>query len=57
MSNPYRYTLRLAIDKTIYDADKKQRLIDFVKKAHISDVAFFINQEELSDAHITPSKS
>ncbi|WP_119325556.1 hypothetical protein [Companilactobacillus musae] len=57
MSNPYRYTLRLAIDKTIYDADKKQRLIDFVKKAHISDVAFFINQEELSDAHITPTKA
>ena len=57
MSNPYRYTLRLAIDKNVYDADKKQRLIDFVKKAHISDVAFFLNQEELSDTHITLDKA
>lgn len=57
MNNPYRYTLRLAIDKNVYDADKKQRLIDFVKKAHVSDVAFFINQEELSDAHITLEKA
>lgn len=57
MNNPYRYTLRLAIDKNIYDADKKQRLIDFVKKAHISDVAFFLNQEELSDTHITLDKA
>ncbi|MQS75427.1 hypothetical protein [Companilactobacillus halodurans] len=55
--NPYRYTLRLAIDKNIYDADKKQKLIDFVKKAHISDVAFFLNQEELSDTHITLDKA
>ncbi|ALB28045.1 hypothetical protein [Companilactobacillus heilongjiangensis] len=57
MNNPYRYTLRLAIDSNVYDADKKQRLIDFVKKAHVSDVAFFINQEELSDAHITLEKA
>lgn len=57
MNNPYRYTLRLAIDKNIYDADKKKRLLDFVKKAHISDVAFFLNQEELSDAHITLDKA
>lgn len=57
MNNPYRYTLRLAIDKNIYDADKRKRLIDFVKKAQIADVAFFINQEELSDAHITPKKA
>jgi len=57
MSNPYRYTLRLAIDKNVYDADKKKRLIDFVKEAHISDVAFFLNQEELSDTHITLDKA
>jgi len=57
MNNPYRYTLRLAVDKNVYDADKKKRLIDFVKKAHVSDVAFFINQEELSDAHITLEKA
>lgn len=57
MNNPYRYTLRLAIDKNIYDAEKKQSLLEFVKEAHISDVAFFINQEELSDAHITLEKA
>lgn len=57
MNNSYRYTLRFAVDKNIYDADKKQRLIDFVKEAHVSDVAFFINQEELSDAHITLEKA
>jgi hypothetical protein len=57
MNNPYRYTLRLAVDKNVYTAEKKQRLIDFVKKAHISDVAFFLNQEELSDTHITLDKA
>ncbi|KRN99439.1 hypothetical protein [Companilactobacillus kimchiensis] len=57
MNNPYRYTLRLAIDKNVYDADKKQKLIDFIKEAHISDVAFFLNQEELSDTHITLDKA
>ena len=57
MSNPYRYTLRLAIDKTIYDEEKKRNLMDFVKKAHVSDVAFFLNQEELSDTHVTFAKA
>lgn len=57
MNNSYRYTLRLAVDKNVYTAEKKQRLIDFVKKAHISDVAFFLNQEELSDTHITLDKA
>ncbi|APX71989.1 hypothetical protein M5C72_02275 [Companilactobacillus allii] len=55
--NKYRYTLRLAIDKSIYNYEKKQDLIDFVKKSKVSDVAFFINQEELSDSHITLKKA
>ncbi|WP_334352543.1 hypothetical protein [Companilactobacillus sp. HBUAS56257] len=57
MNNPYRYTLRLAVDKSIYNEEKKQRMIDFVKKAQIQDVAFFLNQEELSDTHITLDKA
>ncbi|WP_156408970.1 hypothetical protein [Companilactobacillus nodensis] len=53
----YRYTLRLAIDKSIYDDDKKNDMIDFIKNAHINDVAFLLNQEELSDSHITLEKA
>ncbi|WP_125764287.1 hypothetical protein [Companilactobacillus hulinensis] len=56
-NSQYRYTLRLAIDKSIYTDEKKRDLIDFIKKSHTTDVVFFINQEELSDSHITLGKA
>lgn len=49
----YTYTLRYSFDPRANTAEKDAKLLEFVKKAQIDDVAFFINGEELNHSHLT----
>lgn len=45
------------LDPRTNSSAKDQKLIDFVKKAKIDDVAFFINGEELNHSHLTTAET
>ena len=51
------YTLRYMLDPRANTPAKDQKLIDFVKKGQIDDVAFFINGEEMNHSHLTRSET
>ncbi len=53
----YIYTLRYSFDPRTNAPEKDQKLYDFVKKAKIDDVAFFINGEELNHSHLTATQA
>ena len=44
----YIYTLRYVFDPRTNTPEKDRKLLDFVQKAKIDDVAFIINGEELN---------
>ena len=51
------YTLRYMLDPRANTPTKDEKLIDFVKKGKIDDVAFFINGEELNHSHLTKAET
>ena len=51
------YTLRYMLDPRANTPAKNEKLIEFVKKAKIDDVAFFINGEELNHSHLTKNET
>lgn len=51
------YTLRYMLDPRTNTPIKDQKLLDFVKKGQIDDVAFFINGEELNHSHLTSKET
>ena len=51
------YTLRYMLDPRTNTPAKDEKLIDFVKKGRIDDVAFFINGEELNHSHLTKAET
>ena len=51
------YTLRYMLDPRANTPAKNEKLIEFVKKAKIDDVAFFINGEELNLSHLTKNET
>lgn len=53
----FTYTLRYMLDPKTNTLEKDQKLLNFVKKAKIDDVAFFINGEELNHSHLTPNET
>ena len=53
----FTYTLRYSFDPQTNDEEKEAKLYDFVKKAKINDVAFFINGEELNHTHLTKEQT
>lgn len=54
---PYTYTLRYMLDPNTNTNEKNIKLLQFVKKAKIDDVAFFINGEELNQSHLTQQQT
>ena len=53
----YIYTLRYVFDPRINTPEKDRKLLDFVQKAKIDDVAFIINGEELNHSHLTKEET
>ena len=51
------YTLRYMLDPRANTPTKDEKLIEFVKKGKIDDVAFFINGEELNHSHLTKAET
>lgn len=51
------YTLRYMLDPRTNTPEKDQKLLEFVKKGQIDDVAFFINGEELNHSHLTQEET
>ena len=51
------YTLRYMLDPRANTPAKNEKLIEFVKKAKIDDIAFFINGEELNHSHLTKDET
>lgn len=51
------YTLRYMLDPRANTPTKDEKLIEFVKKGKIDDVAFFINGEELNHSHLTKTET
>ena len=51
------YTLRYMLDPRANTPAKNEKLIEFVKKGKIDDVAFFINGEELNHSHLTKDET
>lgn len=51
------YTLRYMLDPRANTPTKEEKLIEFVKKGKIDDVAFFINGEELNHSHLTKAET
>ena len=51
------YTLRYMLDPRANTPTKDEKLIKFVKKGKIDDVAFFINGEELNHSHLTKAET
>ena len=51
------YTLRYMLDPRANTPAKNEKLIEFVKKGKINDVAFFINGEELNHSHLTNAET
>ncbi|WEV71185.1 hypothetical protein OZY43_01770 [Lactobacillus sp. ESL0785] len=51
------YTLRYMLDPRTNTPAKDQKLLNFVKKGKIDDVAFFINGEELNHSHLTAEET
>ena len=51
------YTLRYMLDPRANTPTKDEKLIEFVKKGKIDDVAFFINGEELNHSHLTKDET
>ena len=51
------YTLRYMLDPRANTPAKNEKLIEFVKKGKINDVAFFINGEELNHSHLTKDET
>ena len=49
----YIYSLRYMLDPQTNTKEKDEKLFEFIKKAKIDDVAFFINGEELNQSHLT----
>ncbi|WEV40144.1 hypothetical protein [Lactobacillus sp. ESL0681] len=54
---PYTYALRYMLDPRTNTPEKDEKLLDFVKKGKIDDVAFFINGEELNHSHLTEQET
>ncbi|BDR60052.1 hypothetical protein [Lactobacillus xylocopicola] len=53
----FTYTLRYMLDPRTNTPAKDQKLLNFVKKGQIDDVAFFINGEELNHSHLTAAET
>ena len=53
----YIYTLRYVFDPRTNTPEKDRKLLDFVQKAKIDDVAFIINGEELNHSHLTKEET
>ncbi|AEV94371.1 hypothetical protein [Pediococcus claussenii] len=53
MSKNYQYSLRFALDPINWDALKEEKLLKFCEDAHIDNVVFFINSEEINQGHQT----
>lgn len=51
------YTLRYMLDPRTNTKQKNQKLLAFVEKGQIDDVAFFINGEELNHSHLTKKET
>ena len=51
------YTLRYMLDPRANTPEKDEKLIEFVKRGKIDDVAFFINGEELNHSHLTKAET
>ncbi|WEV37332.1 hypothetical protein [Lactobacillus sp. ESL0677] len=51
------YTLRYMLDPRTNTPEKDQKLLKFVQKGQIDDVAFFINGEELNHSHLTTQET
>ena len=51
------YTLRYMLDPRANTPAKNKKLIEFVKRGKIDDVAFFINGEELNHSHLTKAET
>ena len=51
------YTLRYMLDPRANTPAKNEKLIEFVKRGKIDDVAFFINGEELNHSHLTKAET
>ncbi|KJY59401.1 Uncharacterized protein JF75_04380 [Lactobacillus kimbladii] len=51
------YTLRYMLDPRANTPTKDEKLIEFVKKGKIDDIAFFINGEELNHSHLTKAET
>ncbi len=51
------YTLRYMLDPRTNTPKKDRQLLEFVQKAKIDDVAFFINGEELNHSHLTAQQT
>lgn len=53
----YIYTLRYVFDPRTNTPEKDEKLLNFVQKAKIDDVAFIINGEELNHSHLTKEET
>ncbi|WP_179394853.1 hypothetical protein [Lacticaseibacillus absianus] len=53
----FKYSLRYTLDPRTNTPAKDARLFAFVKQAHVDNVAFFINPEELNASHLTAAQT
>jgi len=51
--NSYQYVLRFAVQPGNNEDERFAQLVEFCKTAHIDEVMFFINCEELNQGHLT----
>ena len=55
--NAFRYILRCAIQPGFHEDKRTETLLAFCKAAAIDDVAFFVNCEEINQAHLAPEQT
>jgi len=53
----YEYILRLCVQPGHHEAERIEALVQFCRRAHIDEVMFFINCEELNQGHLTHAET